>query len=917
MLQGWAAADVLLRADHFFWLLGANVQKTVEGLLRSLLHSAFLSFLRSEIPNKLEAIKSICSLRSHIDAHGAWSRSALRDMFIRLTSVTGVKLFFLVDALDECEPQDDLGDLAKEILWISNLPNVKICVSHRPWEIFSRNFEHVPTLYLDRLTLRDMENYVRSRLTNVEADVGRYSDFHDQTQPTQKLIRNLAHAAEGVFLWTELVTKAICSEMRKGKRIEQLVQVMAEFPTDLYEYFHNLIFVRIGRSSRNIKDTAGALKLAVMIDTFEQIPGALKPDLGERSPFARSFMNFWLLSEDHLKPGFSWQEYECIVQPGTAMMLSQTASFLGETCKDLLVLNQQTEEVDFLHRTVYDFLTDKKADVTLDEDVPAHFSDENFIFELAKLRCICILREAPMKMYAMPGALDRILTSFGDVTHLDANASWLLTCESLMISQMQIPGYSGYRIAYRPDMSARCVKAGLGKTVLEICKHMPCLVHTRDKHSLDLLGDLLHAATNIDIRSPEIMFYRGIMEHGYNPNANVGNWPYSWNQRYPFSSVSRNIDTYDFLHWCARTTWQAWLGEAYLQTRWRVSAELSDQATSRLLAKQKQWLGALVDLLLRHGADPHCTICITDHEEISAGVWREPEHCYHVTLEEVLEQIVPAESLVQLRKLRNLCSDKRISHVLRRNQQKRAMRYLWTSERDVSTDLTSSSMPWDAHSVHAPPQENSLEALTGAAELTYGDCNECSIRMTAALVTWCIECQSLSSLCLDCSQLGSSEVPSLISPCTNLAVPPASRDEGHTSVVFVWECFGFRDRSDQAAKDYVDLLHTRYPIDQAVPVLKEWYAKDPIEPDLTFEEAIRGIVTLPAPFEPYQSYQDGAADVPPPESDPTEAAISQAAAGSSPKASVDAIPSPHESSGKPEDVPKRSLRPSLKRKFPS
>jgi hypothetical protein len=232
-LQGWAAADLLLRADHFFWLLGANVQKTIEGLLRSLLHSALLGFWRSEISNKLEAIRDICSLRSQTDAHSAWSRSALRDMLVRLTSVTGVKFFFLVDALDECEPQDDLEDLVHEILKISNLPNVKICVSHRPWEIFTRNFGHAPTLRLDRLTLRDMENYVRGRLTSMEADVGRHSDFHDQTQPAQKLIRNLAYAAEGVFLWTELVTKAICSEIRKGKRIEQLVRVIADFPTDL------------------------------------------------------------------------------------------------------------------------------------------------------------------------------------------------------------------------------------------------------------------------------------------------------------------------------------------------------------------------------------------------------------------------------------------------------------------------------------------------------------------------------------------------------------------------------------------------------------------------------------------------------------------------------------------------------------
>jgi hypothetical protein len=913
-LQGWATADIILRADHFFWLLGANMQKTIEGLLRSLLHSALLSFSRSEIPNKLEAIKDICSLRSQIDAQSVWSRSTLRDMLVRLTSVSGVKFFFLVDALDECEPQDDLGDLVHEISKISNFPNVKLCVSHRTWEIFTRKFEHAPTLRLDRLTLRDMENYVRGRLTSMEADGGRHSDFHDQTQPTQKLIRNLAHAAEGVFLWIELITKAICSEMRKGKRIAQLVQVMADFPTDLDKYFHSLIFVRIGRSGRNIKDTAAALKLAVEINTFEKnLEIILLPDAIEKSPFARSFMDFWLLSKDCLKPGFSWQDYECIVQPGTELMLSQTASFLEETCKDLLVLNYRTKEVDFLHRTVFDFLTDKKADVTLENDVPAHFSDENFIFELAKLRCICILREARTESYAILHALDRILQPFQSVTHLDANALWLLTCESLTILQMQkVPGYRDEGGLHRQGMPTRCVKAGLSKTVLEIYKHMPCLVHTRHYHSLDLLIELLLAATKLDIRSPELMLYRYIMEHGCNPNASVGNWPYLWSERYRFSPENHDFDTGGGFDWCARTTWQAWLGEAYLQTQQRANAELPRQ-TSRLLDMRKQWLGVLVDLLLRHGADPRCTIFITDHEEEPAR--EHPNSCSHVALEEILEQIVPAKNIVQLRKLRNICSDGRISHVLRRNQQKRAVRSLLTSERNFFAMVSDSSSTPEPGLIMEALRKEFLESLTGAFNLQSGHCSGCSMQIQAALVTWCVECQSPSSMCLDCSQLRRSEAPSLISPCDKLAAPRASRDEDHTSVVFVWEDFIARNGTHQAARDYADLLHARYPIDKAIAVLKEWYAKNPIEPDLTFEEAIRGIVTLPAPFEPYRSYQDGTADVPSPKPNPTEAASSMAIAGSSLKAPVDADPSPNHSSANPGKVPKRSLRARLKQKF--
>lgn len=143
-------------------------------------------------------------------------------------------------------------------------------------------------------------------------------------------------------------------------------------------------------------DTAAALTLAVEIETSERSSETQgKPHDPEKSPVARSLINFWLLSKDHLGPGFSWSDYELVAQSCSAVMLSQNASYIEETCKDLLVLNQATKTVDFLHRTVFDFLTNKKVHAALEEDVPAHFTDSDFIFNLAKLRCICILRDDP------------------------------------------------------------------------------------------------------------------------------------------------------------------------------------------------------------------------------------------------------------------------------------------------------------------------------------------------------------------------------------------------------------------------------------------------------------------------------------------------------------------------------------------
>jgi hypothetical protein len=376
----------------------------------------------------------------------------------------------------------------------------------------------------------------------------------------------------------------------------------------------------------------------------------------------------------------------------------------------------------------------------------------------------------------------------------------------------------------------------------------------RDNLSHDLLGQLLQVTTKLESRDPDPALIRRVLEFGCDPNARLGKRPSWWDQRYPFSEAS--VTMYTRLYWCFRTTWQAWLGETYLLTQQQTNAETPGQISS-LLEERKVWIGVLVDLLLRYGADPHATICVTDHEKepySKVGV-----ACNHVTFERLLQHIAPAESLMQLQDLRILCCDSRISHTLRKNQRSRAIRSLLTSKQNRLTGSPVYPMPM-------PTNEDLwvafLYSSKGAVILAVEyDCNECGskngvLAPRATLVTWCVECQSLSYFCLECSQLRPDEAPDLTFSCNRSVVAFPSRDEGHASVVFVWEhpLFGYDDSETARTKDYADFLHERYPIDHAITFLKDWYSKNPIEPDLTFEEAIRDVTTLPVPFQPYQSY---------------------------------------------------------------
>jgi hypothetical protein len=109
------------------------VQKSIEGLLRTVLHALLSGLSQSGFSENLETIQHVCESRWQLTDKGrAWNCRELKDMLSRLALTSNVKFFLIIDALDECDPQDRLGDLADVIVWLSRLPNVKLCVSCRP-----------------------------------------------------------------------------------------------------------------------------------------------------------------------------------------------------------------------------------------------------------------------------------------------------------------------------------------------------------------------------------------------------------------------------------------------------------------------------------------------------------------------------------------------------------------------------------------------------------------------------------------------------------------------------------------------------------------------------------------------------------------------------------------------------------------
>jgi hypothetical protein len=837
MLQAWTDGKRLLRGDHYFWILGGHVQKSIEGLLRAVLHALLSGLSQSGVSENLETIEHVCESRwQSTDKGRAWSSKELKDMLSRLAQTSNTKVFLLIGALDECDPQDRLGDLAEVILWLSRLPNFKLCGSCRPWAPFTRRFDKATILQLDQLTYRDMEMYIEKRLLCAENEADLCCEVRDGALPAKRLVYDVANAAKGVFLWVELVVNALCSEIRKGCSVDQLRLAISEFPTDLDDYFQKLIVGRIGTTRPNVLKTAAALKLAMVLRYHE----VGHPNI----PMSDDYLNFWLLSVGQLKSGFSWTDQ---LDPQYSAFdaekkVRQTKAFLEETCKDLLVIqkHRHSYDVEFLHRTVFDFLCDNAASLHIEEHAPGHFSDEGFAMDLLKLRCICRLRDISGDCESSQDLLQRILYFLNGSAleihqrcALEIHQRWLLACESTVLDTFRtrcnclVLSHLGHT-----SFARHCASSGLHRYLLETAKDMPHGAFFRgDPIMLDHLWlallELEKAGTR---KATATSLLRQALGYGCDPNV---------------SFYAACPDLY-----CRQSKWERWLRVQYLYSHNRVAngdrAHQSTGVTKDIDRHQTQENASIIELFLRHGADPNCTPCTTDHQL--------ERTCSPTAFHDILHFLVPVDCFFRLATFLVACSSEGRRYTLRRNQRKRAIRSYIVSEQKFASrisELCPQELQEDERENWAESHWIEWRGLQSEflKRLVILDDIEVECRTWKrdeeyiCLFTWCVDCGSRSHACLDCRR------PHHLTrgaPCTDFSKFRTTHPEGHTTITIFSTsvpsmCQGEK-RWISLDNDLVSPSTGYQPLgcepgeldltqDAAISVLKKWYARNPIEPD--------------------------------------------------------------------------------------
>ena len=145
-------------ATFFFWRAGRPEQRSINGLLRSLLHCIF-----SEHP---KLIQTIDLLTRHV-AHEWTNKRLIEAIQTVLKNVEScpIKVCLVIDGLDEFQdPEFRQSQLVSFIQELVRNTHIKAVLSSRPDQCFIDRLAMHPSLRLQDLTYKDICTYVEHRL---------------------------------------------------------------------------------------------------------------------------------------------------------------------------------------------------------------------------------------------------------------------------------------------------------------------------------------------------------------------------------------------------------------------------------------------------------------------------------------------------------------------------------------------------------------------------------------------------------------------------------------------------------------------------------------------------------------------------------------------------------------------------------
>lgn len=330
-------------------------KSTLRGLIQSLLYQ-----MLKQIP---DIILDVYGNRSGFEA---WELGELKEalrLLLRRADLS-TRFCFFIDGLDEYsgEPQD----VVDVIQSLAKSTHVKICASSRPWHVFEdASTDPKKTLAVQDFTKDDMASSVHDEI----AENVSFKKLKSRDPNCESIIKEISLRAKGVWLWVHLVSRDIKRALNSKEEYSTLKTILDAVPPDLFAYFEAII-----KKIKHVHRKQRAQIFLVTVDAVSPLP-----------LYAFAFLEK--------------QSRDVQIRPVTISQANDICqgwkSKIQNRCGDLLITRKHDDSraplqlhVDFLHRTVCDWLRDNFFDSLQKEVGDTSFDPRTMLCEIS----LCLLK---------------------------------------------------------------------------------------------------------------------------------------------------------------------------------------------------------------------------------------------------------------------------------------------------------------------------------------------------------------------------------------------------------------------------------------------------------------------------------------------------------------------------------------------
>lgn len=240
-LRQWVGQGDLLKGCCYFWYAGSAEQKSLTGLLKSLVRQ-----LLEQRPDLIDKVVSSerwtsTTISDFQWQSPPWDEKELTEVLERIVVQTEQydRIVLFVDGLDEYDGSDERRNRLLDIMrQLTKGVHVKACLASRPWNIFRDALDDCAKIRLEDLTRADIQMFVHETL---EADRLFQKLQRREPEIQQRIAALMTTKARGVFLWVRLVVRDLLKVLRDGGRSSDMFLELERVPSDLDDYFKRIM----------------------------------------------------------------------------------------------------------------------------------------------------------------------------------------------------------------------------------------------------------------------------------------------------------------------------------------------------------------------------------------------------------------------------------------------------------------------------------------------------------------------------------------------------------------------------------------------------------------------------------------------------------------------------------------------------